>query len=179
MPSQHRRSHTGACLHDRQVVRRCQYAQPDGLSASSGTSDTVPDPVVVSPCRQVTERSWHTPVRGWCRPASGLRIRAMGARRNIPALAVLVLCLGACAWVGSGVGSSSGHPAAVPSFAGSNRTIVLDPSTGRVVDAGYQASGHAVIMDPSTGQLVEPEAQGTTHVVIMDPVTGQTIGVSN
>lgn len=78
----------------------------------------------------------------------------MAARRIIPTVSVLALCLAACSSAGIAIGSSGGHPVAVPATTAPSRTVVLDPSTGKVVEPGAQGSAHVVILNPATGQIV-------------------------
>jgi hypothetical protein len=55
---------------------------------------------------------------------------------------------------GSSIGSSSGRPLAVPAIEAPSRTVVFDPSTRKVVDAGDRKADHVVIMNPATGQII-------------------------
>jgi len=103
----------------------------------------------------------------------------MTARRILAVASVLALCLGACSSAGTVIGSSGSHSVAVPAPAAPNRTVILDPSTGKVVAAGVEGSDHIVVMNPATGQIVEHGDQKSVRIVIMNPATGQIVGVSN
>jgi len=102
----------------------------------------------------------------------------MKARRIIPAVSVLALCLGACSSAGMAIASSGSHVVADPAD-GRSRTVILNPSTGKVVEPGPQGPAHVVILDPATGQIVKPGPQGSAHLVILDPATGQIVRASN
>ena len=88
-------------------------------------------------------------------PARISRICSMAARRIIPAVSTLTLCLAACSSAGTAIGSSSGrHSAHASTSVAPHRTVVLDPSTGDVVGPGAHRSAHTVMLSPVTGQIV-------------------------
>jgi hypothetical protein len=102
----------------------------------------------------------------------------MTARRIIPAVSVLALCLGACFTAGVAIASSGSQVAGVPAD-GRSRTVILNPSTGEVVKPGTQAPAYMVILNPVTGQIVDPGTRASAHIIILDPVTGQIARVSS
>lgn len=79
----------------------------------------------------------------------------MATRRILISVSAPVLCLAACSSAGTAIRSSSGP--SVDSSAGAlphHRTVVLDPSTGNVVEPGTPGSPTIVILSPVTGHVV-------------------------
>jgi hypothetical protein len=77
----------------------------------------------------------------------------MATRRIFTAVSALALCLAACSSAGTAI-RSSGGPSVSARALPHHRTVVLDPSTGNVVEPGTPSSPKIVILNPVTGQIV-------------------------
>ena len=79
----------------------------------------------------------------------------MTTRRILTAVSAMALCLAACSSAGTAMGSSSGPSVTAPARAlPHHRTVILDVTTGGVVEPGTPSSSRIVILSPATGALV-------------------------